>query len=416
MSGTGAFSYLRSLLHAEDVPLSRMADEFGTPLFVYSRNAIVRNVASYEKAFHSLPHLVCFALKANSSGAILRALADLGCGADVVSGGELYRALRSGIPADRIVYTGVGKTASEISAAVRKEILMLNVESEQELLLIDRIAGSMRRVTGVGLRVNPDIDPQTHPYISTGLRRHKFGVPMQKAIGLYQLAAGLKNIRIVGVHMHLGSQIQEPTPFREAMQKVLSLVDELSSLGIHIRYLDMGGGAGISYEPAGKAVTPRVLAKAIVPLLRGRKLQLILEPGRSIVGEAGVLLTRVLYCKKNGRREFVITDAGMNDLIRPSLYGAHHEILPVARKARESMIADIVGPVCETADFLAKGRRIERLQPGDLLAVMNAGAYGSSMSSNYNSRPRAAEVMVDGDRCTLIRKRETPRDLVRGEL
>jgi diaminopimelate decarboxylase len=403
------------MLYAEDVPLTQLADEFGTPLFAYSRNAIIRNFVSYERAFRPVPHLVCFALKANSSGAILRTLAELGCGADVVSGGELYRAVRSGIPAQRIVYAGVGKTASEIGEAIRRKILVLNVESEQELLLIDEIAEALRRVACVGLRVNPDIDPQTHPYISTGLRRHKFGIPMQKAIGLYRLAARMKNIRIVGIHMHLGSQIQEPAPFREALERVLSLVDELSSRGIHIRYLDMGGGAGIPYVPAGKAVTPRALAKAILPLLRGRKLQLILEPGRSIVGDAGILLTRVLYCKKSGRREFVVTDAGMNDLIRPSLYNAHHEVQPVVRRNCETMIADIVGPVCETADFLAKSRRIERVQPGDLLAVMNAGAYGLSMSSNYNSRPRAAEVMVDGDRCSLIRKRETFRDLVRGE-
>lgn len=416
MSASGAFRYSRSVLRAEHVPLTQLAEEFGTPLFVYSRNAIVRNFASYETAFRTAPHLVCFALKANSSGAILRTLAELGCGADVVSGGELYRAVRSGIPPARIVYAGVGKTASEITAAIRKKILMLNVESEQELLLVDTIARALRRVACVGLRVNPDIDPQTHPYISTGLRRHKFGVPIQKAIGLYRLASRMKNIRIVGVHMHLGSQIQEPAPFRDALEKVLSLVDELSSHGIDIRYVDVGGGAGIPYVPSGKAVTPRGLANAILPLLRRRNLQLILEPGRSIVGDAGILLTRVLYCKKSGRREFVVTDAGMNDLIRPSLYNAHHEVQPVVRGNRESMVADIVGPVCETADFLAKGRRIERVHPGDLLAVMNAGAYGLSMSSNYNSRPRAAEVMVGGDQYVLTRKRETFRDLVRGEI
>ncbi len=408
------FRYKKGELHAEDVPLRVLANKYGTPLYVYSQGTLERHVESYEKAFKGFPHVICFAVKANSNLAVLSALARRGAGADVVSGGELYRALKAGVPASKIVYAGVGKTEKEIRYALKSKIAMFNIESGQELEEINRVAGRMRVTAPIALRINPDVDPLTHPYISTGLKKYKFGIPMEKALEYFKLAAGMKNVEVVGIHKHIGSQITEVTPFVDAMNRILSLIDELREHGLAIKYLDMGGGLGIAYnhEPA---APPRELARKVLPLLKGRDLTLVIEPGRSISGNAGVLLSKVLYLKKGPGKEFVIVDAGMNDLMRPTLYDAYHEILPVRKRRAKTIVADVVGPICESGDFLAKERPLQRLERGDLIAVMSSGAYGFTMSSNYNSRPRAAEVMVKGRRHFLVRERETYEDLVRKE-
>jgi diaminopimelate decarboxylase len=408
------FSYRKGEMYAEDVPMRVLAKKYGTPLYVYSHGTLVRHLQAYQKAFDGVPHLVCFATKANSSLAVLGALAGHGAGADVVSGGELFTALRAGVPAHRIVYAGVGKTEEEIRLALRSKIMMFNIESGEELREIDRVAGLMRTRAPIALRVNPDIDPGTHPYISTGLKKHKFGIPMEEALEFYGQAHRMKHVEVVGVHKHIGSQITKVAPFADALAKLLPLVDELQVRGIALRYLDMGGGLGIPYE--GKRTPgPRELARKVLPLVRGRDLTLVMEPGRSIAGNAGVLLTRTLYRKPGPGKEFFIVDGGMNDLMRPTLYGAYHEVLPVRQGRARQVNADLVGPICETGDFLARERRLRRAARGDLFAVMSAGAYGYSMSSNYNGRPRAAEVMVRGRRHALVRARETYEDLVRGE-
>jgi diaminopimelate decarboxylase len=408
------FRYKKGALHAEGVPLAALAEKYGTPLYVYSHATLVRHIRAYEKAYGGFPHIVCFAVKANSNAALLRLLAREGAGADIVSGGELFRALRAGVPASKIVYAGVGKTEAEIRYAIGSGILMFNVESAEELGEIDRVAGIMRKKARIALRVNPDIDPGTHPYISTGLRKHKFGIPMGEALEHYRLASGLRNVEVAGIHKHIGSQITRVAPFVEALRSVLLLADEVRRHEVDIRYLNIGGGLGISYSDEDPP-EPADLARSLLPLLKGRGLTLLMEPGRSISGNAGVLVTKTLYLKKGPEKEFVIVDAGMNDLMRPSLYDAYHEILPVAKKRRKSILADVVGPICESGDFLARDRAIPEVRRGEYLAVMSAGAYGFSMSSNYNSRPRAAEVLVKGDRHYLVRERETYDDLVRGE-
>lgn len=406
------FKYIGGELYAEGVPVRVLAGKYGTPLYVYSHGTLVRHIKAYKDAFKGFPHVVCFALKANSNLALLKVLASNGAGADIVSGGELYRALKAGIPPSRIVYAGVGKTEDEIRYALKSRILMFNVESGAELYEINRVAGLMKLKAPVALRVNPDVDPQTHPYIATGLRKHKFGIPIDEALEHYKAALGLKNIEVVGIHKHIGSQIEKLSPFVDALKSILLLVD---SLGNAVRYLDIGGGLGIPYKDE-TPPEPEELAKGIIPLLKGRDLTLLLEPGRSITGNAGVLVTKALYLKKNSdAKTFVIVDAGMNDLLRPALYDAYHEILPVAKKRAKKVLSDVVGPICESGDFLARDRMLQAVSPGDYLAVMSAGAYAFTMSSNYNSRPRAAEVMVKGNRHFLIRKRETYEDLVRGE-
>jgi diaminopimelate decarboxylase len=332
----------------------------------------------------------------------------------VVSGGELFRALKAGVPSKKIVYAGVGKTDDEIRYALKSKILMFNVESEDELRRIDAIAGEMRLKAPVALRINPDVDPETHPYISTGLKKHKFGLPIEDALEYYSLADSLKNIEVVGIHKHIGSQLTKISPFVDALKRILLLVDELTSQGIRIQYLDIGGGLGITYSDE-TPPDPAQLAKNLLPLLKGRDFTLIMEPGRSLVGNAGILVTKALYLKKGEEKEFVIVDAGMNDLMRPSLYGAYHHIQPVKKSRRDKVVADIVGPICESGDFLAKDREIPAVKQGELLAVMSAGAYGFTMSSTYNSRPRVAEVMVKGDQFDLVRKRETLQDLLKGE-
>ncbi len=408
------FRYKNDVLYAEGVPLGTLARKYGTPLYVYSAATLKRHLEAYHKAFRGVRHAICFAVKANSNLAVLRLLGEGGAGADVVSGGELYRALKAGIDPSKIVYAGVGKTGEEIRFALGSRILMFNIESGDELTEINRVAARMRLRAPIALRVNPDIDPGTHPYISTGLRKHKFGIPIDEALECYRLAKGLKHVRVVGVHKHIGSQITNVAPFAEALERVLSLVDELKKHEVDIKYIDIGGGLGIPYERE-KTPQPRDLAKKILPLLRGRDVTLLAEPGRSIVGNAGVLLTRTLYLKNGPDRKFVIVDSGMNDLIRPTLYGAYHEILPVKRRRTGKALSDVVGPICESGDFLAKERLMQKTERGDLLAVMSAGAYGFTLSSNYNSRPRAAEVMVTGGKHFLVRRRESYEDLVYGE-
>jgi len=408
------FKYRKGELFAEDVPARKLVKKYGTPLYVYSYNTLLRHFKAYTDAFRDYPHIICFALKANPNTAILRLFAKNGGGADIVSGGELYKALRAGIPPQKIVYAGVGKTEEEITLALKSNILMFNVESEEELGEINRIAGAMRRKAPIALRINPDIDPETHPFIATGLKEHKFGIPIEDALEHYRVASRLKNIKVIGIHKHIGSQITKVSPFVDALRSILLFMDTLSSEGLNLQYLDVGGGLGISYKNE-EPPLPKELARSLIPLLKGRRLTVLVEPGRSIVGNAGILLTRVLYLKKAEKKEFIIVDAGMNDLIRPSLYDAYHHLLPVVRKRRNNALYDVVGPICESSDFLAKERELKRIKRGEYLAVMGAGAYGFSMSSNYNSRPRAAEVMVKGKEHVLIRSRETYSDLAKNE-
>ncbi|MCI4624508.1 MAG: diaminopimelate decarboxylase [Candidatus Magnetoovum sp. WYHC-5] len=410
------FTYKKNILHVEDVPISELAEIYGTPIYIYSYKTLIRHYKAYDDSFKYHPHLICFALKANTNRALLTVFAKEGAGADVVSGGELYRALMAGISPKKIVYAGVGKTAVEIEYAIRQGILMFNVESEQELAEIDRIAGICNMKAPIALRVNPDIDPMTHPYISTGLKKNKFGIPYETAIESYKFAASLKNIEIIGIHKHIGSQIVNLAPFMDAFNRLLHLVDMLKEDGISIKYLDIGGGLGIQYLDE-IPPHPTELAKEFKPLLQDRDLTIILEPGRTMVGNAGVLITKVLYIKNGYDRDFIIVDAGMNDLARPAMYGAYHHIMPVAKKKnRQEVFADIVGPICESGDFLGKERQIPEVKQGEFVAVMSAGAYGYTMSSNYNSRPRPAEVLVNGSEHFLIRQRETYEDLVKGEM
>jgi diaminopimelate decarboxylase len=410
------FQYRQGELYCEDVPISRIAKEVGTPCYVYSHATLVRHFRAYDSAFQNIPHIVAYAMKANSNLAILRLMAREGSGADIVSGGELYRALQAGVPASKVVFAGVGKSREEIRDALKSDILMFNVESSAELHAIDEIAAEMGIQARVALRINPDIDPKTHPYISTGLKKSKFGISADRALDEFKLASSLKHIEVVGVHKHIGSQLTDVTPFVDALRKVLGLVEALKAQGIGIRYVNIGGGLGITYADESPP-RPQDLADAISPLVRDLKCALIMEPGRVIVGNAGVLVTKVLYTKEGEAKRFVIVDAAMNDLIRPSLYGAYHDIRPVRETAAhgERKTVDVVGPVCESGDFLAKDRAMPEAKPGELLAVMSAGAYGFVMSSNYNSRPRAPEVLVKGAEMHVIRARETYADLVRGE-
>ncbi len=389
----------------EGVSLKELAQEFGTPLYVYSASYIRDRIRAYREAFPGA--LVCYAVKANFNPEVIRVAGEEGSGADIVSGGELLAALRGGIDPSRIVYAGVGKTVPELELAVEKEILMFNVESRDELYVLDEIAGRLGKKARVAIRVNPDVDPKTHPYISTGMRKSKFGVDFETAKEEYRLARDLKNLEVVGIHCHIGSQLLDVSPYREAVQKVVGLYRELTDEGFEIRYLDIGGGLGIKYKPEDKEPTPEDLAREVLPLLEGVSAQLILEPGRSITGNAGLLITQVQFLKDKEIKHFIIVDAGMNDLVRPAIYDAYHHVVPVESRGREHIIADIVGPICETGDFLAKDRRIEFLERGDYLAVLSAGAYGFAMASHYNVRPRPAEVMVERGSYRLIRERES---------
>ena len=410
------FSYSQNDLYCEQVALADLAHRVGTPAYVYSSQEILANYRAYDEAFGDLPHSVCYAVKANSSLAVLALLAKAGAGFDIVSGGELFRVLQAGGDPSKVVFSGVGKTAAEVEYALASGIHSFNCESEAELALIDAMAARVGVKAGFSIRVNPDVDASTHPYISTGLSQHKFGIAMSEALAVYERARGLKNLTAEGVSCHIGSQMLDPAPILEAVDKLLALVAALGADGRPIRHLDLGGGLGIRYRDSEKAPAIREFVESLRARLGGSGLRVMVEPGRSIVGPAGVLLTRVLYRKKNGPKEFVVVDAAMNDLIRPSLYHAHHEIVPVRKNALPQITADVVGPICESGDFLARGREISNVLPGDLLAVCTAGAYGFVQSSNYNSRPRVAEILVNGECFSVIRQRETPEDLIRLEL
>ena len=401
-------------LHAEGVPLREIATRVGTPCYVYSLATLQRHYRVFEEAFASVPHLICFSVKANSNLAVLRTFAREGSGFDIVSGGELFRALRAGADPGKIVFSGVGKTREEIVSALRAGILMFNVESPGELDTINSAAGAVGVKARVALRVNPDVDPKTHPYISTGLKQSKFGIHTQRSIEDYRRARQLPHIEVVGVDCHIGSQLTTVPPFVDALSRIRSLVERLHQEAFQIRYLDMGGGLGITYNDE-QPPEPREYAAAVAEGLRGLDATLVLEPGRVIVGNAGILLTRVLYLKGTDEKNFVVVDGGMNYLIRPALYGSFQGIQPVMPREGAKITADVVGPVCESGDFFAKDREIPPVAAGDLLAVMSTGAYGFVMASNYNTRPRPPEVMVDGDSFYVIRERETLDDLVRGE-
>ncbi len=408
------FHYKKNEMYCEDVPLKRIAAEFGTPAYVYSYATLARHFEVFDKAFGELPHLVCFAMKANSNIAILRAMVKAGGGVDIVSGGELFRALTAGAPADRIVYSGVGKTCEEMEYALKSGILQFNVESEAEMLALNDVALAMNLKAPVSIRVNPDINPKTHPYISTGLKKSKFGIPVAQALALYEKTRSLAGIRIQGVSCHIGSQITTLKPFQEALKKVSEIVKGLQASGFDIRHLDLGGGLGIPYHEGQKTPSPKAYADALRKGLKDLGVKVLFEPGRVIVGNAGILLTKVVYQKSQRSKKFTVVDAAMNDLIRPALYGSHHDLLPVV-KTRKSEKTDVVGPVCESGDFFAENRSLPVLRSGDLLAVMSAGAYGFVMASNYNSRPRAVEILVNGSECHVIRHREEYKDLLKGE-
>ena len=407
------FEYLNDSLHVEQVPLADIAARFGTPCYVYSRAALTDSYSQFANALHGRDHLICYAVKANSNLAILNIFARLGAGFDIVSGGELQRVLAAGGDARKGGFSGVGKSGAEMRMALEAGILCFNVESAAELERLNEVAGSMGKVAPVSLRVNPDVDAKTHPYISTGLKQNKFGVAYGEAIALYREARDLPNLRITGMDCHIGSQLTEVSPFVAAAEKILALADALATEGIRLEHLDLGGGLGIRYRDE----TPPAIADyvaALLDVLRGRSEKLILEPGRALVGNAGVLLTRVEYLKHGEEKNFAIVDAAMNDLMRPALYDAHHEILPVMREGHAAQIYEIVGPVCETSDFIGHARNLS-IAPQSLLAVLSAGAYGMSMSSNYNTRPRAAEVIVDGSAVYPVRERETIMQLYAGE-
>ena len=409
------FDYRDGRLQAEGVDAAEIAKQLGTPCYVYSRATLERHWRVFDEALGSHPHLICYAVKANSNLAVLQVLARLGSGFDIVSEGELARVLHAGGEPSRIVFSGVGKRAGEMRAALLAGIRCFNVESDPELLRLNDVAGECGTVAPVSLRVNPDVDARTHPYISTGLRENKFGIDVDTALDTYRHAAALPNIEVTGIDCHIGSQLTDTAPFIDALERVLALVDRLQAEGITLRHIDLGGGLGIRYGAQDDPPLPDAYARELLAHLAGRPQELLLEPGRAIAGNAGILLTRVEYLKHTAHRNFAIVDAAMNDLQRPALYNAWHEIIPVQPHAGDRAVYDVVGPVCETGDFLGRQRELA-LAEGDLLAVRSAGAYGFTMSSNYNSRPRAAEVMVDGEQLHVVRARESIDDLYRGEL
>ena len=408
------FNYLEQELWCEQVPVRAIAEKVGTPFYLYSYRTLKNHFHVFDQAFAEIPHIICFAAKSNSNIAILRIFIAEGGGVDIVSGGELYRAIQAGVDLRKVVYSGVGKRLDEIEYALKAGILMFNVESFQELAEIHACALRLGKRAGIALRVNPDVDPQTHPYISTGLKENKFGVNIEKSIEAYREARKMPWLDIRGVSCHIGSQVTKISPFVDALDRLKKLIHLLRKEGIDIRYLDLGGGLGITYNEE-QPPHPVEYAKAIIGATKGMNCTLIFEPGRVIAGNAGILVTKVLYTKTNEEKNFVIVDAGMNDLIRPSLYNSYHQIQPVMKQKRKTVQADIVGPICESGDYLAKGRDLPEFERGELVAVMSAGAYGFTMSSNYNSRPRVAEVLVKGSRSYVIRRREMYSDIVKGE-
>jgi len=408
------FKYRENALFCEDVPVKQIADEIGTPFYLYSHATLKRHFQAFSKAFAGIDHLICYSAKANTNQAVLKLFADLGCGLDIVSGGELYRGLKSGFTPQRVVYSGVGKSSAEIDYALEQGILMFNVESLVELELINERAGRLNKVAPIAIRVNPDVDAKTHPYISTGLKKNKFGINAEAALEGYRTAARLEHVEAIGVACHIGSQITESDPFEDALKSLKILIEDLKQMGTDIQYLDMGGGLGITY--ADEQPPPiHEYADTIIKQLKGMDIKLVLEPGRVFVGNAGILVTKVLFRKSGGAKNFVIVDAGMNDLMRPTLYNAFHAIEPVVNSRQDLIVADVVGPICESSDFLAVDRSMATVDGGDLLAVMSAGAYGYVMSSNYCSRPRVAEVMVKDEQFHVVKARESYEDLVRGE-
>lgn len=425
------FNYRDNELYCEEVRIEEIAKKVGTPFYLYSQRSIIDNYRAFDEAFKEIDHLICYPYKANSNLSICEVLKKQGAGADVVSGGELYKALKVGVEPRKIVFSGVGKTAYEIEYALKSNILLLNVESIPELELTNEIAERLNKKAPIALRINPDIDPNTHPYISTGLAKNKFGIEISQAPEAYKKAKELENIEVLGIHMHIGSQITELGPFIDSLKKIVELIKKFKKEKMELKYLDIGGGLGISYREDAKAPTPQEFAKVLLPLLEELKYKIILEPGRAVIGNTGILVTKVLYVKKTEEKNFVIVDAAMNDLIRPSLYNAYHEIIPVRSRSQvanrrslgsegrqatgDKQIVDIVGPVCESGDFFARDRELPEVKSGDLLAILDAGAYGFSMSSNYNARPKVAEVLVEKDQFHVVRKRESYRDLIREE-
>ena len=408
------FEYRNGELFAEGVPVRRIALEVGTPAYIYSLATLKRHYRVFDQAFARLSHLVCFSMKSNSNLAVLRAFVKEGGGFDIVSAGELFRALKAGADPKKIVFSGVGKKKAEIEYALNAGILMFNVESEQELTVLNEIARGVEKKAPISLRVNPDVDPKTHPYISTGMKKSKFGIDIKRSLEVYKRALSLTHLEVIGVDCHIGSQLTTIPPFVDALSRVKVFVEALRKEGARIRYLDLGGGLGIRYKDE-EPPHPEEYAGALIQGLQGLDVTLILEPGRVVVGNAGILVTEVLYLKEGEEKTFVVVDGGMNDLIRPALYGSYQAIRPVVERKREMIVADVVGPICECGDFFAKDREISRPQEGDLLAVMSAGAYGFTMSSNYNSSPRAPEILVDGDNFHVVRKRESFEDLISGE-
>ena len=417
------FEYRNGELFAEGVPVRRIAREVGTPVYVYSLATLRRHFRVFDQAFARIPHLVCFAMKSNSNLAVLRAFVKEGGGFDIVSAGELFRALKAGADPKKIVFSGVGKKREELEYALNSGILMFNIESEQEVTFLNEVARSLGKKAPMSLRVNPDVDPKTHPYISTGMKKSKFGIDIKCSMEVYKKALSLPNLEVIGVDCHIGSQLTSVLPFVDALSRVREYLDKvlvgyLRKEGANIRYLDLGGGLGIRYEDE-EPPQPDEYAAALIQGLEGIELldvTLILEPGRVIVGNAGILVTEVLYLKETDEKKFVVVDGGMNDLIRPALYGSYQAIRPVLERKAETIVADVVGPICESGDFFAKDREIPRPQRGDLLAVMSAGAYGFTMASNYNAHPRPPEVLVDGDSFYVVRARESFEDLIKGEV
>lgn len=407
------FDYKNGEMYCEERSLRSIADMVGTPSYVYSRATFVRHFDHLDKALGCIDHVICFAVKANSNLSVLSILGDMGSGADVVSGGELCRAMEAGMPADKIVFAGNGKTETELELAVERGIMMVNVDSKGELCLLERVAKRVGKVAPVALRVNPNVDPKTHPYISTGLKKNKFGVAIDRAVECYRHAAASPHLEIVGMHSHIGSQITEVGPFVDSVSKLADLAVQLRDEGINLQYIDLGGGIGITYDDENPP-TYESYAEAIAPHVERAGCALVVEPGRSIAGNAGILLTKVLYVKRGETKTFVVVDAAMNDLMRPVLYDSFHAVVPVKECAgtAETFTVDVVGGICETGDFLARDRNMPVVAEGDLLAIMSAGAYGSSMSSTYNSRPLAAEVLVDGSDAEIVRRRQTFEEMV----